>query len=78
MLKEFESLVVNEEHENIYAFNTKESNPVKAIQLALQAFHPRGSDKCGVASDFQAYLDKKQKTIQNKNKHQSQCFLDHL
>ena len=56
VLNEFEKLMINEDHEKKYAFSTKESSPVQLIRLACKAFHVRGSDECGVASYFNAYL----------------------
>ena len=48
--------MINEDHVNRWAFTTKESSPVQLIRIACKAFHVRGSDECGVASDFNAFL----------------------
>ena len=45
-------------HKNKYAYNSNESNHVKAIRLASKALHDRRSDESGVASLFNEYLDK--------------------
>ena len=55
-LKTFEKAMTRDDAENQYAFNTKESSPVQLIRIACKAFHPRGSDECGVASPFTSAL----------------------
>ena len=55
-LKSFEKVMTKDDAENQYAFTTKESSPVQLIRIACKAFHPRGSDECGVASPFNSFL----------------------
>ena len=55
-LKEFEYIILDKDYEKQFAFNTKESSPTQLIRIACKAFHPRGSDECGVASYFNAFL----------------------
>ena len=62
ILKEFESVMVLNEHENKFAFKTKEAGPVQTVRVASKALHDRGSDECGVASGFNSFLQKKRKT----------------
>ena len=55
-LKEFEAIMLSDDYEKQFAFKTKESSPCQLVRLSCKAFHPRGSDECGVASHFNAYL----------------------
>jgi len=59
-LKDFENLVTLDDYEKQFAFNTKESSPTQLVRIACKAFHVRGSDECGVASHFNAYLRTKE------------------
>ena len=59
LLKEFEYIILDKDYEKQFAFNTKESSPTQLIRIACKAFHPRGSDECGVASYFNAFLSKR-------------------
>ena len=47
---------LNDSYEKQFAFKTKESSPCQLVRLTCKAFHERGSDKCGVASHFNAFL----------------------
>ena len=59
LLKEFEYIILDKDYEKQFAFNTKESSPTQLIRIACKAFHPRGSDECGVASYFNVFLSKR-------------------
>ena len=61
-LKTFEKAMTRDEALNQYAFTTKESSPVQLIRIACKAFHPRGSDECGVASPFTSMLSEMNET----------------
>ena len=56
VLNSFENIILSEDNESIYAFNTKECGAARLVRTACKAFEARGSDECGVASYFNSYL----------------------
>ena len=56
VLKSFEKIILSDSHENVFAFNTRESGATRLIRTACKAFHSRGSDEAGVAGYFDSFL----------------------
>ena len=56
-LKEFEEILLHDDHETKFAFTSaKESGAFRLIRTACKAYHMRGCDKSGVGDNFLAFL----------------------
>ena len=52
VLKQFESMMLDDDYNPVFAFNSKESCVVRLVRTSCKAFHSRGSEQSGVASHF--------------------------
>ena len=49
-------MVLSDNYEPVFPFNTKQSGVARLVRITCKAFHIRGSDEAGVASYFNSYL----------------------
>ena len=56
VLKQFESMMLDDNYNPVFAFNSKESCAVRLVRTASKAFHSLGSEQSGVASHFNSFL----------------------
>ena len=56
VLKQFESMMLDDSYNPVFAFNSKESCGVRLIRTACKAFHSRGSEQSGCASHYNSFL----------------------
>ena len=56
VLKSFERMLLTDDYDTVFAFNTKESCAARLVRTGCKAFQVRGSDEAGVASYFNSFL----------------------
>ena len=55
LLRRFEKVLLSDEFETTFAFNTSESGATRLVQTACKAYHVRESDEAAVASYFNSF-----------------------